>query len=673
MIHFGVSYYPELLDSGEIGRDALLMQQAGLDLVRMGEFAWSRLEGDDGRFDFDWLEEAVETMARHGIKSLLGTPTAAPPKWLTDRYPDICQTMADGRRREFGKRRHYCVNSQTYHRHTERIVTRLAERFGNNPNVIGYQIDNEFMAEQPHCYCDACRRKFQDWLRNKFGTITELNRRWGTAFWSQQYRSFDEVDLPKPDHNPSAVQDLHHFFSDSFLEYAKLQVDCLKNISPDKPVTHNICSSGFVYLLDLYKLGAQLDIVSLDNYPYAFTIENEYGNSADQEYHPAMASLGLSMTRGLRRAPFWVTESQVGRTFRPRRGVPEPGIINAWTRQEIAHGAKAVVWFHWRQFPTGIEHLIQGVLECDGKPRRRYFEIQQTIRGIKAIEADIQDACPRPEVALLRDFHCDWALDDGHAHPDFRYQRHLYLYYRALFESHVNADVVHPAEDLSDYKLVLAPSLLLMDEARAGHLKRYVEQGGTLVLTVQTGLRCFDNAFHRQALPAFLTDLCGLEIEEQNGLKCQDTIGMAPVAAGFAKPRYECSLLFDIVKPTTCEVLFRYTDLWCAGTPAVTVNRFGKGRVYHVAAVPGPDFLREFLGWVLPQCAVAPNLAAGGTPMVESVRTFGCGGEYLHLVNFSRERQTVMLTGPYQNLADGAPACGEFNLAPYGAAILRKD
>jgi len=671
MIYFGASYYPEQLDPTEVAPDARLMQAAGFNLVRMGEFAWARMEPDEDQFDFDWLESAVEILARHGIKSLLGTPTAAPPKWLTDKYPDACQIMADGHRREFGKRRHYCVNSENYHRLTTRIVTALAERFKADPNVIGYQLDNEFMAEQPHCYCDTCRKKFQGWLQKKYGTIEELNRRWGTAFWSQQYRNFDAVALPKPDHNPACVQARHHFFSDSFLDYAQLQTDCLKKISPQKIVTHNVCSSGFVYLLDLYKLGAQLDIVSVDNYPFAWTMENEYGNAADREYHPAMASMALAMMRGLRPGPFWVTESQVGRTFRPRCGLPEPGVINAWTHQEIAHGAKGVVWLHWRQFPAGSEHLLQAVLECDGKPRRRYFEIQQTVRQIQAVAGEIENACPRAEVALLRDFHCDWALDDGHTHPDFRYQRHLYLYYRALFENHVNADVVHPLEQFADYKLVLAPSLLLMDESRAAHLRNYVEQGGIIVLTVQSGLRNFDNVLYRQPLPAFLTELCGLEIEEQNALKGQDTTGIAPVAGGNVKSRCECSLLFEIIKLTTAKPLFNFTDLWFAGTPAVTVNQFGKGRVYYVAAVPSPEFIREFIAIILKECEVRPNLAASSSPMVESVKTFSGDKEYLHLVNYTREPQSVKLNGRYENLSNHAAASGAFVLKAFEAAILK--
>ncbi len=673
MIYFGTSYYPEQLSLDELEPDARLMQEAGFNLVRMGEFAWSRMEPNDGCFDFSWLENAVETLARHGVKSLLGTPTAAPPKWLTDKHPDICQVQADGRRREFGRRRHYCVNNGNYHRLTLRLVTALAERFKNNPNVIGYQIDNEFMAEQPHCYCEVCREKFQAWLRKKFGTIEELNRRWGLAFWSHCYRDFREVILPKSGHNPSALLDLYRFFSDSFLDYARLQADCLRSISPDKTVTHNICSSGFLYLLDLYQLGTQLDIVSVDNYPFAWTLENEYGRAADRDYHPAMASFALSMMRGLRRAPFWVTESQTGRTFQPRRQVPEPGILNAWTHQEIAHGAKAILWFHWRQFPGGIEHLLQAVLECDGKPRRRYFEIQRTVREVKSVQAEIASACPRPEVALLRDFHCDWALDDGHVHPEFRYLRHLYLYYRALFENHANADVIHPAENLLDYKLVLAPSLLLMDKVRAAHLRRYVEQGGILVLTAQSGLRDFDNVLFRQTLPAFLSDLCGMEIEEQNALPLPETTGIAATAGGYAKSRYECPLLFELIQPTTARALFHYTDLWFAGTPAVTVNHLGKGAVYYFATVPPPELVREFIGKLLPTCGVQPNLLATESPLVESVKSFNGGTEYLHLINYSREAQTVTLNGGYQNLVSHVAVTGAFELPPFGAAILRRN
>ena len=671
--YFGASYYPEQLEATELETDARLMRDAGFNVVRMGEFAWSRMEPDDGCFDFSWLEHAVETLARYGIRSLLCTPTAAPPKWLTDKHPEICQTLSDGQRREFGKRRHYCVNSVEYHRYTRRIVTALAETFKANSNVVGYQLDNEFMAEQPHCYCETCAGRFQERLRGKFVTIEELNRRWGMAFWSQTYRRFSEVVLPKVDHNPTSIQELYHFFSDSFLNYARLQAESIRMISPDKIITHNICSSGFLYHLDLHQLASCLDVVSVDNYPMAWTLENEYGNSEDQVYHPAMASLALSMMRGLQGSPFWVTEAQTGRTFRPRRQLPGPGLMHVWTHQEIAHGAKAVIWFHWRQFSAGIEHLMHAVLECDGKPRRRYFEIQKTVREIQSLDQFLAGSCPRPEVALLRDYHCDWALADGHTHPDFRYQRHLYLYYRALFENHIGADVIHPENDLAGYKLVIAPSLLLMNESRSKHLRTYVELGGTLILTVQSGLRNDDNALHRETLPAFMHEWCGIEIEEQHALSGTNTTGIAPLAGDWAESRYECELLFEVIKPTGALPLFAYTDLWFAGTPAITVNQWGKGRVYYVATVPPPELVREWIAGILPECGIVPKVMNSSSPMVESVVSTGPEGENLHLINFSAERQTLKLRGDYRNLLDSRVGGSDtVELEPFSAVVLQQ-
>ena len=637
----------------------------------MGEFAWIRMEPEDGRFDFVWLEDAVATLARHGIKSLLCTPTAAPPKWLMDKHEDIYQIYADGHRREFGRRRHYCVNNDEFHRYSRRIVGALAERFKDNPNVIGYQLDNEFMAEQPHCYCETCRTKFQAWLRAKFGRIEELNRRWGMSFWSQTYRSFEEVAQPKADHNPSALLDYYRFFSDSFLNYAQLQTKCLKEISPAKTVTHNICSSGFLYLLDLWALGRRLDVVSLDNYPFAWAIENEYGNRSDRPYQPSVASFALAMTRSYKRAPFWVTEAQSGRTFRPRDLI-EPGILNAWTHQEIAHGAEAVLWFHWRQFPFGIEHLMQAVLDYDDVPRRRYFEIQRTVRDLNAVSPAIEGALPQPDVALIRDFQTDWALDDGHPHPDLKYLRHLHLYYDALFQLHVNADAAEPGDDLTRFKLVIAPSLLLVDEARAANLRRFIAQGGTLVLTCQSGLRDLDNVFHTKTFPALLRDFCGFEIEEQQALKFHDTTGIAPVGAGWNKVRYECSLWFDVLKLETAKPLATYADHWFAGTPAVTLNHFGAGKVYYVATIPPAEFVRELLEKIVTGCGVQPNVRACSSSLVESVKTRKGPDEFLHLINYTREPQTVTLAGRYEQLADQSTISGEVVLPPFGAAILRR-
>lgn len=668
----GAAYYPEQFGAGEVAATARLMRAAGFNLARMGEFAWVRMEPTAGQFNFGWLEHAVNTLAEQGIRSLLCTPTAAPPKWLTDQYPDSCQVQADGRRREFGKRRHYCPNSASYRRATEQIVAELAHHFRDNPQVIGYQLDNEFMAEEPDCYCDECREKFQARLRAKFGTVAELNRRWNLVFWGQEYGSFAEVVLPKAGHNPSAMQEFRAFTSDSYLEYAQFQAEIIRRISPGKLVTHNICSSGFLYRLDLYRLAAGLDVASVDHYPYAWTIENEHGNAGDQEHHPAMAAFALAITRGLRGAPFWVTEMQTGRTYRPRRGLPEPGLLGAWTHQTLAHGARAVVWFPWQPFPAGTEFLQQAVLEADGQPRRRYREIQAVGRQAQALAVALEGAWPAAAVAMIRDFANDWALADGAVHPDFRSLRHLYRYYRAAFGNHLNLEVVAPEAPWETYRLVLAPSLVMLEAAEAARLRAYVEQGGTLVLTVQSGVRNRDNALWQESLPAGLTELCGLEIEEQHALPGAETVRVVPVEAGSHTGRQEFSQVIDLVKTTTAKTLFTYADGWLAGLPAVTMNRWGMGMVYYVAGVASVEFLTEFIGRVAEQAGVGRNVISASSPWVETVRLTAPGRELLYLINHTREPQTVRVAGEYWDLLAGTAGSGEAELAPFAATCWQR-
>ena len=671
-LQFGAAYYPEHVTPERVEEDARLMQAAGINLVRMAEFSWIRMEREEGTFDFSWLDHAVETLARHGVRSLLCTPTATPPKWVMDKYSDVYQYHADGRRREFGSRRHYCVNSPSYHELSGKIARAIGTQYRDSPHVVGYQIDNELMAEDPYCYCPTCVTKFREWARKKFGSIDELNRRWGLDFWSQCYRSFDEVVLPKINahQNPSSTLDVQRFFSECFLDYASLQVDELHSSSPGKPVTHNICSCGFLYKLDLNKLGKRLDFVSVDNYPVSFTFESEYGNTGDFTYHPSYASMAMAITRAAGRAPFWVTEAQSGRTFRPRQLV-EPGFLGAITRQEIAHGGRAVLYFSWRIFPSGVEHMLAGVLHSDSKPRRTYAEIREIIRESSTIDGELSSLMPRPEVALLRDFDCDWALDDGHPHPDFRYLRHLHRYYQALFENHVNTDIVSPEDDWSGYKVLVAPSWLLIDSSRAEKLRRFAENGGTLVLTCLSAMRDLDNINRTETLPSLLTGLCGVEVEESQALKFQDKVRFL----GKDGAAHEGSYWFDLLSLHGAEPLASYDDRWFAGTPAVTLNSVGNGRVCYVGTVPEVAYLRELLANLCSEAGIAPNITEPSTPLLESIKVFGTDGtlgEHLHLINFSREEQSVTLPSPHLLLPEKREVSGRFTLRPFESVLLRK-
>lgn len=671
-LNFGAAYYPEHVTAERVLQDAKLMQEAGMTLVRMAEFAWIRMEPEEGVYDFSWLDHAVEILAAHGVGSLLCTPTATPPKWLMDKYPDVYQYHADGRRREFGARRHYCVNSPSYRKLSIRIAEVIGTHYHDNPSVIGYQIDNELMAEDPYCHCPTCVERFQGWLREKFGTVDELNRRWGLDFWSQCYRSFDEVILPKINahQSPSSTLDLQRFFSECFVEYVALQAEALRRTSPGKTLTHNVCSCGFLYRLDLNRLGKELDIVSVDNYPVSFTFESEYGNSGDVPYHPSYASLALGIIRGTKKASFWVTEAQSGRTMRPRKLV-EPGFLGAITRQELAHGAKSVLYFSWRIFPSGVEFMLSGVLPSDSKPRRTYREITQLIRDSKSIQSEIEGLMPHADVAILRDFDCDWALDDGLPHPDFRYLRHLHRYYQALFENHVNVDILSPEDEFSNHKILIAPSWILIDENRSEKLISFVENGGTLVLTCLSAMRDLDNKNRAETIPSLLTGLCGIEVEEQQPLKFQDTVRFLD---NDGNP-HTGSYWFDLLSLHGAQSLSNYDDRWFAGTPAVTINSFGKGRVCYVGTVPDVPYLRKLLGKLCTEADISTNVINPSSPLIESLKVFRStkrDDEHLHLINFTAEKQSVILPCPHLVIPDELEVSGHFQLLPFGSALLKK-
>jgi len=666
-MYLGSAYYPEHISPEQVALDASLMQKAGCSLVRMGEFAWCFMEPDDGRFDFTWLDSAIETLAHHGVKTLLCTPTASPPKWLMDKHPDIYQTTESGTQREWGARREYCVNNRNYHFYTERIVTALAEHYRDNPNVIGYQLDNEFMAERPYCYCPTCESDFRTWLREKYGTIQIFNRRCGTAFWGLSYRHWDEISMPKQNQNPSLVLEMYRFFSDAFLKYAQLQTDILHRLSPGKTVMHNICSSGFVANLDLYKLGKVVDIAGLDNYPQGWTLETELRNHASIPYNPAMASLALAYTRAVQKGPFWVTEKQIC----PGGGPLLPGFPRMWTAQELAHGGRMFLFFPWRACPYGVENKHLGIIDYDSVPRRRYFEVQRIASELAALPEEVTAAQPKAEAALLRDFDCDWALMADTCGSEHRYQRHLLRYSQALFRNQVNYDIVSPQDDWSAYRLLIVPALLLVNETLAAKLEAYARGGGTLILTFLSGLRDSESVFISETFPGKLRALCGLEIEEQDNQFQYGKPAIRLLDESYAHNSANCDWWRDVLKLTTARTLAVYADAGqYTGTPAITENRFGDGRVFYMGTLPEDAFLEEFIGKLTAQCGIERPITCA-SPMVEVVHTQGDAAKFAHILNFSQEPQVVVLKRPYVLLNNGEKAGNEITIPPVDYVILK--
>ena len=622
------------------------MKAGGLNIVRMGDFAWFKMQPDSNTYTLDWLVKTVDTLGKHQIKTLLCTPTAAIPKWMFDQYPEIMQVTETGQRKPYGKRRHACLNNETYRNYSVKIAQQLATAFANNPNVEGFQIDNELMAEEPYCYCETCRLKFSNWLKDKYKTIENLNNTWGLTFWSENLTDFNQVFLPRKGDNPGCFVDYQAFYSDCTIEYFKLQRDAIKKVNPRFKVTHNICSSGFIYRLDMYKLAQSCDFLSLDNYPYTWTLENEYAPVDNFDYHPAMASMALSQIRGTLHTPFWINEQQISRTAGKQRKMIEPGMARLWCHQGLAHGAESILFFPYRTFEYAHEQMMNGVVDADNIPRRRYEEVKKTSDELTKIKGIIGNAFPTAKAAILRDFKCDWAFEDGRVSADFRYMRHIYSYYRALREQDITTDIVSPTDNLSVYPLIIVPAQVLVTPQLCAKLKQAAEKGSTVVVTCMTGLRDTTMKSFGRLINKDIESLAGIEMQEQFALIKQETTTIVYPKAGKA---YTGSLWYDVFKPTTASVLATYQSRFLKGKPAVVRNRVGKGMVYYVGTVPSDAMVDTLMNEVLINATIAP-LAKATDKLVE-ITTLKRGTiSYVYAINFTDKDQVLQLSLPMKDV-----------------------
>ena len=612
----------------------------------MGDFAWFKMQPDSNTYTLDWLVKTVDTLGKHQIKTLLCTPTAAIPKWMFDQYPEIMQVTETGQRKPYGKRRHACLNNETYRNYSVKIAQQLATAFANNPNVEGFQIDNELMAEEPYCYCETCRLKFSNWLKDKYKTIENLNNTWGLTFWSENLTDFNQVFLPRKGDNPGCFVDYQAFYSDCTIEYFKLQRDAIKKVNPRFKVTHNICSSGFIYRLDMYKLAQSCDFLSLDNYPYTWTLENEYAPVDNFDYHPAMASMALSQIRGTLHTPFWINEQQISRTAGKQRKMIEPGMARLWCHQGLAHGAESILFFPYRTFEYAHEQMMNGVVDADNIPRRRYEEVKKTSDELTKIKGIIGNAFPTAKAAILRDFKCDWAFEDGRVSADFRYMRHIYSYYRALREQDITTDIVSPTDNLSVYPLIIVPAQVLVTPQLCAKLKQAAEKGSTVVVTCMTGLRDTTMKSFGRLINKDIESLAGIEMQEQFALIKQETTTIVYPKAGKA---YTGSLWYDVFKPTTASVLATYQSRFLKGKPAVVRNRVGKGMVYYVGTVPSDAMVDTLMNEVLINATIAP-LAKATDKLVESTTLKRGTISYVYAINFTDKDQVLQLSLPMKDV-----------------------
>ncbi|HEX6351141.1 MAG TPA: beta-galactosidase [Candidatus Dormibacteraeota bacterium] len=640
-IYYGGDYNPDQWPEDVWPEDVRLMQEAGVNLVSLGIFAWSRLQPTADRFDFGWLDRVLDLLHEGGIGVDLATATASPPPWLARAHTEMLPVLADGVQLWPGARQHYCPSSIAYREAAAALVERIAERYGKHPALVMWHVGNEFGCHVPACYCDRSAAAFREWLKNRYQDLDALNAAWGTDFWSQRYSDWEEILPPRRTPtwpNPSQQLDFHRFCSDELLACYEQEHAILKRHTPEVPVTTNFMS--FFKPLDYWKWAQREDVVSNDSYP-------DPGDPAS----PMKAAMAGDLMRSLKRGQPWLlmeqTPSRVN--WREINLAKAPGQYRLWSYQALARGAGGVLCFQWRQSRAGAEKFHSAMVPHG--PRETSPTWQEVVRlGTELKELSALQGTPvEAEVAILHAWDSWWALElPSKPSLAVRQVEQLESYYRPLWEANVAVDFAPPARDLSKYKLVLAPSLYLVSDEAVKNLVAYVEAGGVLVLSFFSGIVDPSDHIRLGGYPAPFRELLGLRVEDWLPLAAGQEIA---VAAGGGAARAD--LWSELLSTQAATVLATFQAAPLYGKPAATKHPFGRGAAYYLATRLDPAAMAGFLRGVWTEAGVTPTLQTPGG--VEAVRR---GGK-LFLLNHRPEAVDVVM----------APGGDPVRLEPHGVAL----
>ncbi|MCW0371582.1 beta-galactosidase [Xanthomonas sacchari] len=649
----GVAWYPEQWPEAQWEHDLALMQAAHVRVVRIGEFAWSRMEPREGQYDFDWMDRAIAAAARHGMVVVLGTPTAAPPAWLTQAYPDTLRVSQDGVRDEHGNRQQFSFASTRYRRFAHAIAEQMAQRYGHNPHVVGWQLDNEYAQSS---FDPEAKAQFHAWLQRKYGSIEALNQRWATAYWSQTYNDFAQIPVREDEENPALLLEWKRFVSDTWADYSRNQIDAIRpHADPRQFITTN--TMGWFAGFDAYTVHDVLDIAAWDDYV------------AGERYDWVDNAARHDLTRGYKQRNYWVMETQPGFVnWRATNVALRKGQVRAMAWQAVAHGAYAVSYWQWRAAPNGQEEYHGTLVGADGTPVPVYAEIQQVGAEFAKAGPALAGTTPQAQVALINDFDSRWAIGFQKHAADFDPVVQMKSFYRPLRQQAQVVDVVSAMAPLERYKLVVAPGLNVLTEEQAQRLKAYVEHGGHLVLGPRSGMKNVDNGLHPQRQPGPLAALLGGRVEQFYAL--DKPIPLVDAGAdGSAKIWAE--QLQATAADTTAPLRYGAANGWLDGAPALLTRRVGKGRISYVGGWFDDATLDRLTGDWLRDAGVQAPLADVPEDVEVGVRSDGAR-RIVVLINHGATAHTVRLPASMRALLGPAPSNDTVQLAPDDVAVLEQ-
>jgi len=678
-MYFGVDYYPEhwVYPYGGTSerpeacweQDAQMMAAAGVNVVRIGEFTWGICEREEGQYDFAWLRRVMDIMGNAGIQVVLGTPTAAPPLWLTQKHPEILPLNEHGQVRHAGTRRACCLNNDLYWDYSKRIVTAMAKALGDHPQLIAWQIDNAIGGHFTEAsFNPETREEWHLWLKAKYETIERLNERLGLRHWGQLVSSWEQVPMPMAAptmHNPALMLDWYRFSSDTIVAFVKMQADLLREITPKHPVTTNL--RPLTYRFDHFDLAAVLDFVSIES-------------TAAIKARAAETACEIDMLRSLKktgiRTPdgdsgFWVMEQKAGNVnWQEVNSVVRPGVLRMFTYQLISRGATGILYFPWRQPRIGGEKFHGAVVTHSGRSTGRiYQEVSQIGEEVKMLAPALKNTSVQAEVAILYSHENDWALSlPNQPNKHFSLREHIQLFYSALHARNILVDFCRPTEDLSQYKIVIAPSLHLLSGGEADRLKLYVQNGGTLVSTFNTGMVDEHHIAPATGYPHDLTDVFGLEVLEFDPLPPSEENPLIFKGTFPTSHMHTARIWCDLIEPKGCQILATYAKDFYAGKAALTLNNYGLGKAIYIGTLGTQNFYNDLVVWLRQMSNLHPLLKVPDNVEVslrqnETNRIF-------FLLNHQASPMHLQFYKPMHDFLSASNIVGGCDLPPHGVLVL---
>jgi beta-galactosidase len=650
-LEYGTAWYPEQWPQASWDADLRQMRAAGFTFVRVAEFAWSTIEPEEGRLEWGWLDAAIARARANGLKVVLGTPTAAPPAWMTTKYPEILAVEANGRPARHGARRHFSVGSALYRIKAGTIAAAMAARYAGNAAVIGFQIDNEYGRAT---FDPETRARFQQWLRARYTTIAAFNAAYYARQWSLEYTDWTEVPIPDERDSPSLYLDWMRFFSEQWRDYQQVQLEAIRaNLPASKFITTNY--TGRYDNFDFGLTAQPLDLVSWDWYFPGARVD------------PAEGGLLHDMNRGFLGRNFWVMETAPGNTNWADSNYTMPkGEVRAMAWQAVAHGADGYAFWTWRPALGGVEQLHGALTDAGGRPQPVYAEAAQIGAEFAKVRSAIAGSVPMADAAILHDFPSRWAIKRQPMTVDFDPLTLFTDFYRAVKPVTAGLAVLRTPENLQRYRLVVAPSLHVIGAADAQRLGDYVRQGGHLVLGPRSGVKDPANALWMPGAPGPLAALVGAHVDQTH-------VPPEPIAVagkiGTGRTRIWAERL--AIDATDVEVMLRYpaSSDWLDKAPAIVSRAVGKGRVTYIGAWLDQKALAQVLAWAATKAGTAPAFA-DIPPEVEVTTRMARERRADFVINWATEAQTLALPFPHVDLLGDAKPLTRLTLPPFGVAVL---